>query len=121
MCCARRGPASSRNAASSSPRSAAIFSSKRKPIGFGRPRSEEHTFELQSPVHLVCRLLLEKKKWVLPVPRIFYSRRFNGDPDLLYNGHHRAPRSLAVRQESHPSRFFRLPAAIPSVFAYSQR
>src|SRR5690348_16243595 len=33
----------------------------------GRPapqviRSEEHTSELQSPVHLVCRLLLEKKK-----------------------------------------------------------
>src|SRR5690348_17771168 len=28
----------------------------------GRPsRSEEHTSELQSPVHLVCRLLLEKK------------------------------------------------------------
>src|SRR5258708_8866329 len=25
-------------------------------------RSEEHTFELQSPDHLVCRLLLEKKK-----------------------------------------------------------
>src|SRR5690348_17569104 len=27
-----------------------------------RCRSEEHTSELQSPVHLVCRLLLEKKK-----------------------------------------------------------
>src|SRR5438876_370030 len=27
-----------------------------------RIRSEEHTSELQSPVHLVCRLLLEKKK-----------------------------------------------------------
>src|SRR5690348_14651110 len=27
-----------------------------------RMRSEEHTSELQSPVHLVCRLLLEKKK-----------------------------------------------------------
>src|SRR5690348_17687508 len=27
-------------------------------------RSEEHTSELQSPVHLVCRLLLEKKKIV---------------------------------------------------------
>src|SRR5690348_17448636 len=26
-----------------------------------RFRSEEHTSELQSPVHLVCRLLLEKK------------------------------------------------------------
>src|SRR5690348_18221604 len=28
----------------------------------GYLRSEEHTSELQSPVHLVCRLLLEKKK-----------------------------------------------------------
>src|SRR5258708_8121870 len=28
------------------------------------PRSEEHTSELQSPDHLVCRLLLEKKKLV---------------------------------------------------------
>src|SRR5690348_17604175 len=28
----------------------------------GEQRSEEHTSELQSPVHLVCRLLLEKKK-----------------------------------------------------------
>src|SRR5258708_21205247 len=27
-------------------------------------RSEEHTSELQSPDHLVCRLLLEKKKTV---------------------------------------------------------
>src|SRR4051794_41654431 len=27
----------------------------------GEERSEEHTSELQSPVHLVCRLLLEKK------------------------------------------------------------
>src|SRR3989442_9745931 len=27
-----------------------------------RPRSEEHTSELQSRPHLVCRLLLEKKK-----------------------------------------------------------
>src|SRR2546422_4419943 len=29
---------------------------------FGRGRSEEHTSELQSRLHLVCRLLLEKKK-----------------------------------------------------------
>src|SRR2546429_6036555 len=28
----------------------------------GRERSEEHTSELQSRLHLVCRLLLEKKK-----------------------------------------------------------
>src|SRR5258708_14571950 len=29
-------------------------------------RSEEHTSELQSPDHLVCRLLLEKKKRKIP-------------------------------------------------------
>src|SRR5258708_26505487 len=31
-------------------------------ISHGTLRSEEHTSELQSPDHLVCRLLLEKKK-----------------------------------------------------------
>src|SRR2546422_5341082 len=30
--------------------------------GISVPRSEEHTSELQSRLHLVCRLLLEKKK-----------------------------------------------------------
>src|SRR5690348_18070514 len=33
-------------------------------------RSEEHTSELQSPVHLVCRLLLEKKNTPTPVTSI---------------------------------------------------
>src|SRR6266581_9617972 len=33
-----------------------------RPTAARWPRSEEHTSELQSPVHLVCRLLLEKKK-----------------------------------------------------------
>src|SRR5258708_18775758 len=31
-------------------------------VQFKDVRSEEHTSELQSPDHLVCRLLLEKKK-----------------------------------------------------------
>src|SRR5690348_17784614 len=35
-------------------------------------RSEEHTSELQSPVHLVCRLLLEKKKINSPLHRLGY-------------------------------------------------
>src|SRR5437762_10396554 len=30
-------------------------------------RSEEHTSELQSPMYLVCRLLLGKKRWVRSV------------------------------------------------------
>src|SRR2546422_5502346 len=38
--------------------SAPISSSTRRPS----TRSEEHTSELQSRLHLVCRLLLEKKK-----------------------------------------------------------
>src|SRR5258708_29998435 len=36
----------------------------RAETGYGY-RSEEHTSELQSPDHLVCRLLLEKKKKTL--------------------------------------------------------
>src|SRR5438309_11893663 len=32
------------------------------PAGWRTVRSEEHTSELQSQFHLVCRLLLEKKK-----------------------------------------------------------
>src|SRR5690348_17888927 len=36
--------------------------SSRARARFTTRRSEEHTSELQSPVHLVCRLLLEKKK-----------------------------------------------------------
>src|SRR2546422_4805461 len=44
---------------------------RERPVGATRPpnlalervgRSEEHTSELQSRLHLVCRLLLEKKK-----------------------------------------------------------
>src|SRR5689334_23789588 len=32
-------------------------------------RSEEHTSELQSQFHLVCRLLLEKKKKTIKLPK----------------------------------------------------
>src|SRR5438552_11703036 len=39
----------------------------------GHLRSEEHTSELQSPDHLVCRLLLEKKK-TPPLPRSLFMR-----------------------------------------------
>src|SRR5260221_6317082 len=37
----------------------------------GSRRSEEHTSELQSHSDLVCRLLLEKKKYLMMVPRSF--------------------------------------------------
>src|SRR5690348_17630565 len=46
-------------------RGAGVRDGRRRRRDADRPRevarSEEHTSELQSPVHLVCRLLLEKK------------------------------------------------------------
>src|SRR2546429_5579492 len=36
--------------------------------GHGNDRSEEHTSELQSPLHLVCRLLLVKTPPTTPLP-----------------------------------------------------
>src|SRR2546429_5295467 len=45
--------------------SAARCCPRSKPTGpAGKGRSEEHTSELQSRLHLVCRLLLEKKKQI---------------------------------------------------------
>src|SRR5437899_7184397 len=46
------------------------------------PRSEEHTSELQSLRHLVCRLLLEKKKRsrYLALPQRYHAPAQNGAP-----------------------------------------
>src|SRR2546429_4081467 len=44
-------------------------SCRQQPSRQGLPRSEEHTSELQSRLHLVCRLLLEKKK-TISTPRL---------------------------------------------------
>src|SRR5690348_17877023 len=46
----------------------------------GAVRSEEHTSELQSPVHIVCRLLLEKKKYTVyyyDLKELTKSNRYN--------------------------------------------
>src|SRR5258708_11433967 len=42
-------------------------------------RSEEHTSELQSPDHLVCRLLLEKKKKRIDRLRLVVDREQEGE------------------------------------------
>src|SRR2546429_7230003 len=46
------------------------------------PRSEEHTSELQSRLHLVCRLLLEKKKKTLLVDLIHLTSRIDATVHL---------------------------------------
>src|SRR2546422_5586458 len=43
-----------------------------------RMRSEEHTSELQSRLHLVCRLLLEKKKKRSEIINIFHTTAASG-------------------------------------------
>src|SRR2546422_7208556 len=51
-----------------SPSSSPAFCARSAPAGL-EERSEEHTSELQSRLHLVCRLLLEKKKQEKPTVR----------------------------------------------------
>src|SRR5258708_15913203 len=53
---------SSRRASSPRGSEACSCSSPIWSVSTSTGRSEEHTSELQSPDHLVCRLLLEKKK-----------------------------------------------------------
>src|SRR5690348_17986623 len=58
--------------------SCSVACARYKKQSFRILRSEEHTSELQSPVHLVCRLLLEKKK-DYNVTRELYSYGHVGD------------------------------------------
>src|SRR2546422_3133062 len=51
----------------------------------GGSRSEEHTSELQSRLHLVCRLLLEKKK-----KRTIKAQRRRAQPVISYHIEHRS-------------------------------
>src|SRR5690348_17993573 len=51
-------------------------------------RSEEHTSELQSPVHLVCRLLLEKKKQVHISPPLHITIKIvTSIDDIIHSDH----------------------------------
>src|SRR6266581_9711868 len=47
-----------------------------------RSRSEEHTSELLSPVHLVCRLLLDKKKNYHNSPLLYQKVSVGRDPTV---------------------------------------
>src|SRR5438477_5596135 len=58
-------------------------------LGQSKPRSEEHTSELQSHVNLVCRLLLEKKKDASSSPEGLYCSR------CVYTGTHQSSHAPA--------------------------
>src|SRR5437762_11248994 len=62
-------------------------SSRQVPVNNPTGRSEEHTSELQSPMYLVCRLLLEKKKQYLTLvssANIFTRSNTTHNPTLIY-------------------------------------
>src|SRR5258708_24583361 len=54
-------------------------------FGVDAKRSEEHTSELQSPDHLVCRLLLEKKKRNLKIHEELRQRDVRAQYNALTN------------------------------------
>src|SRR5690348_17359597 len=59
-------------------------------------RSEEHTSELQLPVHLVCRLLLEKKNLYVSRDDSVTNGVFVFGP-VLYSGWHALPALVSRR------------------------
>src|SRR5438445_7042316 len=58
-------------------------------VGLGS-RSEEHTSELQSRQYLVCRLLLEKKKYE-ELYITMYQHFVHSSADLVWNHSYRSP------------------------------
>src|SRR2546422_1131965 len=62
--CLERGPVARMHGHADAHGERRLLAVPRHPVGDapGHVRSEEHTSELQSRLHLVCRLLLEKKK-----------------------------------------------------------
>src|SRR5689334_24475069 len=51
------------------------------------PRSEEHTSELQSQFHLVCRLLLEKKKIIKVHVQVLAQNFFDNEANGAFQQH----------------------------------
>src|SRR5256885_12894295 len=66
-------------------------------------RSEEHTSELQSPCNIVCRLLLEKKKYHVTVLSYTPSRTTTYHSSPRSSAALRTPRLLLVRPTSYAS------------------
>src|SRR5260364_114160 len=75
-------------------------------------RSEEHTSELQSPDHLVCRLLLEKKK-------IHQSLIFNHFDTGAYFRDARSPVQNSLEKYGPPDVFFFNDTATTEIYTLS--
>src|SRR5437764_10154005 len=69
----------------------------------GRPpwRSEEHTSELQSPMYLVCRLLLEKKKKI-DIKKLYNTTTYTLQPATRLADNDSPPSCQHDHLRSHP-------------------
>src|SRR3990170_3071751 len=80
----------------------------------GQIRSEEHTSELQSPDHLVCRLLLEKKPAPRTGPTGSRGRRRSGGLGRSASGRCRpGPARTRAARGARPALFFKGPRPRP--------
>src|ERR1017187_10102756 len=80
-------------------------------------RSEEHTSELQSPMYLVCRLLLEKKKVIMESSQSHNTLspfRYNRE-DKAQRGEHGMGSNFFFFNDAAPPEIYplSLPAALP--------
>src|SRR3982750_502613 len=75
-------------------------------------RSEEHTSELQSPDHLVCRLLLEKKHTAIARTKKLFVRH----PYRVHSQGPTTPRSAGGREEHTPRGVLTDPVCLSSLF-----
>src|ERR1039458_3227321 len=80
----------------------------------GADRSEEHTSELQSLRHLVCRLLLEKKKHTSDS-----SHSVTSSAGIFLTKNDRWPRPRVSHRRSPPWLAFALPCWLPFVFFFN--
>src|SRR5208337_3077397 len=81
-----------------------------------RGRSEEHTSELQSPMYLVCRLLLEKKKKQPETPTL---PKMNTSNLQLTNEHRPGRYSLDPILRLHPQITQRRPVLFLHLFFFN--
>src|ERR1041385_8367796 len=72
-----------------------------------RERSEEHTSELQSRLHLVCRLLLEKKKSAVASTGVWGRR--GGVAARSWRGSAHKHARMSLGKETHTHRYYQAP------------
>src|SRR5256885_6185477 len=84
-----------------------------------RPRSEEHTSELQSPCNLVCRLLLEKKKILVTSSIRVTLPLYGADANVIYPVLYHANSVRPIEHVPQLVRVFRIVLLAPQALSFT--